>query len=158
MNIHKKTTPRKIATGKSVQTCRVCNTNVSEDIHRVFLYGRKSERDGVFKCLQEFLSEDQKLIHEDDGLSKYICRPCESKILSLVKTREELKSLFFATETANRRSCEVERFKRGRKDDQNVRGMEVSPSAVHVKKKTKPVASCAKKKYSCPKVQHTCVS
>ena len=136
MNIHTKTTPRKLATGKSKQTCRVCNADVRDDVHRVFLYGKKSERDGILKCLQEFC-EDQRLMHEDDGLSQYICRTCESKILSFVKKKEELKSLFLATESANRRSCEKERFKRCRRQDEDVRVEEESPQALQVVKKTK---------------------
>lgn len=99
-----------------------------------FLYGRKSEK-GILKCLQEFISsEDETLIHEDDGLSKYTCCTCKSKILPFVKIKG-LKSSFLATESANRRSCEQERFKRGRRDDKNVQPIDESPLPLHIDKK-----------------------
>ena len=88
-----------------------CN-NISQDKHRVDLFGAKSQREGILKCLQRFLPSDK--LHEDDGLSRYICRSCEMKILAFLKKEQELKTLFIATEYANQSACEGEQFKQGR--------------------------------------------
>ena len=76
------------------------------------MFGVKSEREGLLRCLQKFLPSD--LLHEDDGLSRYICRSCELKISAFLNKEQELKTLFLATESGNRAACERECFKRGR--------------------------------------------
>lgn len=135
-------TPRKIARQRSSVgiKCRVCNNDISQDKHRVNLFGAKSDREGLLKCLQKFLPRN--LLHEDDGLSRYICRSCELKISAFLKKEQELKTLFLATESANRSACERERFKRGRRTvENNVNSLNIdrSPSAASLpEKKSKP--------------------
>lgn len=130
-------TPKKAARRKSVNTCRLCNKNLGFEIHPIFLYGEKCEREGILKALQEFASEK---LHEDDGLSKSICRPCYAKIVSYRRKKEELYAMFTATGRCNRSEQEGERFKRSRKtaeENASILGLEESPSSVHLKKKNK---------------------
>ncbi|XP_028410627.1 uncharacterized protein LOC114533317 [Dendronephthya gigantea] len=113
-------TPRKIVRKGSASfqsKCRVCNNDISQDKHRVDLFGAKSRREGILKCLQRF--SPSEMLHEDDGLARYVCRSCELKVLAILKKEHELKSLFMATESANRSACDRERFKRGRGSGEN---------------------------------------
>ena len=117
--------------------CRVCNNDISQDKHRVNLFGVKSEREGLLRCLQKFLPGD--LLHEDDGLSRYICRSCELKISAFLKKEQELKTLFLATESGNRAACERERFKRGRGTVENsVNTLNIDRSPGLPEKKSNP--------------------
>ena len=133
-------TPRKIARKGATSgiKCRVCNNDVSQDKHRVDLFGAKSQREGVLECLQRFLqSNELAKLHEDDGLSRHICRSCELKILAFLKKEVELKTLFMTTECTNRSACEGERFKRGRVNENNINILNIdqSPSAAGLPKK-----------------------
>lgn len=134
-------TPRKIARERPRfgVKCRVCDADISENKHRVDLFGPKSQTEGVLECLQRFLPGEK--LHEDDGLSRHICRSCELKILAFLKKEQELKTLFLATESTNRSHCEGERFKRGRERGENCMNMlniDRSPPAAQPEKRSKP--------------------
>lgn len=121
----------KAVSDKIVKACRLCNKELELESHPVDLYGLKSNREGILKCLQEFTNN---VIHKDDGLSKKLCRSCVNKLTTYNNKREEIQYLLLATEAANRSSNEGERFKRGRRENENVS----SPSAaLQVSKKSK---------------------
>jgi hypothetical protein len=121
----------------------VCNKDLSTEKHPASLYGKKSDKEGLLKCLQDFVEDNT--IHEDDGLSKFICRSCVTKITYYLKRKTELKSLFLSTESANRDSLgKEERLKRGRKNE-SIPSLQESPSPLQELKKAKHLTPRSRK-------------
>lgn len=101
-------TPRKRACCSVELLCRCCGVK-TETNRRIYLFGKD---DGILEAIKEFAGRE---ISEDDEFSKYVCRSCTTKILTIKKKVNQFRELFIHSENLQRNIPKSERFKRGRK-------------------------------------------
>lgn len=107
-------TPKKSVSDKILNLCRCCNRVGTASTYRVPLFGCKSESEGLVAAIVHFT---ELCISENDSFSKWVCRNCESKILTIKKKIQEMKTLCKETVRKQEQELASSRTKRGRKDE-----------------------------------------
>lgn len=101
-------TPRKRACCSVELLCRCCGVK-TETNRRIYLFGKD---DGILEAIKEFAGRE---ISEDDEFSKYVCRSCTTKILTIKKKVNQFRNFSSIQKTCR----EIYQNQNASKEDEN---------------------------------------